>query len=318
MAHSFFHARSLGVLIAGSLLAAAAAGCGDSGGGSSSSEASSSTSGGTGGTGGAGGAGGAGGQAGDVDVAITFEGRVGDKAFDCSQSYAALGTAATEVKLTDFRLYIHDVRLLKAGSGEEVSLALEQDGLWQHESLALLDFEDKSGSCANGTAEVNSAVRGKAPAGDYDGIAFKLGVPFEMNHQDASVAPSPLNLSALFWSWNGGYKFVRVDSAPAAGGDAFNLHLGSTGCVGDNGDVTSCARPNVAEIVLSGFDAATSKIVVDYAAVVAASDLSKNAGAPGCMSGEMDPECGPIFERLGLDIADGSTHPEKQTLFRVE
>jgi uncharacterized repeat protein (TIGR04052 family) len=315
MAHSFFHARSLGILVAGSVLAAAAAGCGDSGGGSSSSEGSSSTS---SGSGGAGGSGGGGGQAGDVDVTITFEGRVGEKVFDCSQSYEALGTAATEVKLIDFRLYIHDVRLRKAGSSEEVPLTLEQDGLWQHESLALLDFEDKSGSCANGTADVNSAVRGKAPAGDYDGIAFKLGVPFELNHQDASVAPSPLNLSGLFWSWNGGYKFVRVDSAPTAGGDAFNLHLGSTGCAGDNGDVTSCARPNVAEIVLSGFDAATSTIVVDYAAVVAASDLSKNTGAAGCMSGETDPECGPIFERLGLDITDGSTHPEKQTLFRVE
>lgn len=75
----------------------------------------------------------------------------------------------------------------------------------------------------------------------------------------------------------------------------------------------------MADIVLTAFDPAKSKIVVDYAAVVAGSDLSKNAGgAPGCMSGPMDPECDPIFQRLGLSVKDASTHPDQQKLFTVE
>lgn len=41
-------------------------------------------------------------------------------------------------------------------------------------------------------------------------------------------------------------------------------------------------------------------------------------GAPGCMSGETDPECAPIFKLLGIDIADGSVHPEAQKLFHME
>jgi uncharacterized repeat protein (TIGR04052 family) len=162
-------------------------------------------------------------------------------------------------------------------------------------------------------------IQAVVPAGEYDGISFKLGVPFELNHADAAVAPSPLNLSALFWSWNGGYKFLRVDSVPVGGGAPFNLHLGSTGCVPAMGEVASCDRPNVAEIVLTGFNPAKNKIIIDYAAVVAASDLSSDmGGAPGCMSGATDPDCEAVFERLGISIKDGSVHPETQTLFHVE
>ena len=144
---------------------------------------------------------------------------------------------------------------------------------------------------------------------------------FDLDHADASTAPSPLNLSGLFWDWNSGYKFLRVDSVPTAGGAPFLLHLGSTACQGNfaDGGISGCDRPNVAEVVLTGFDPAKSKVVVDYAAVVAGSDLSKNeGGAPGCMSGPMDPECDAIFQRLGLSVKDASTHPDQQKLFSVE
>ncbi len=251
---------------------------------------------------------------------IPFEGRVGKTPFTCKATYPGLGTAATEISLVDFRLYIHDVKLHQKG-GADVPVELKQDGLWQYQNLALLDFEDKTGACANGTAEMNGMIHGTVPAGTYDGISFKLGVPFALNHADASTAPSPLNLSGLFWDWNYGYKFLRADAAPAAGGAPFLLHLGSTACQGDfaDGGVSACDRPNVADIVLTGFDPAKNKIVVDYAAVVAGSDLSKNAGgAPGCMSETTDPECEAIFERLGLSVKDASTHPDQQKLFAVE
>jgi len=263
---------------------------------------------------------GGGGSAAMMHVMLPFEGRVGAKTFDCNSDYTGLGTAATDVRISDFRLYVHDVRLHRAG-GDDVPVDLMQDGLWQYKNLALLDFEDKSGHCANGTGPTNTMVHGMVPEGDYDGIAFKLGVPFDLNHADVATAPSPLNLSGLFWSWNGGYKFLRADSVPVAGGGAFNIHLGSTGCMGDppNSSVTSCARPNVVDIHLTGFDPTKNKVVIDYAALVEASDLSQDkGGAPGCMSGQMDPECAPIFERLGIDITDGSMHPETQKFFHVE
>lgn len=331
-----------------SLLAALAllVGCGDdegSGGSTGTTSTSSSSSGssssstggdGGGGDGGGGGGGGDGGSDGgggageggsggtgggdESSIALRFEGRVGADVFSCAETYA-LGTASSEVGISDFRLYIHDIRLHRA-DGDDVPVTLDQDGLWQHQDLVLLDFEDKTGSCANGTEPTNGEVHGTVPQGTYDGLSFKLGVPFALNHGDVAAAPSPLNLSGLFWSWEAGYKFARIDTVPAEGSARFFLHLGSTGCVADtNGAVTECDRSNIAEVVLTGFDPLTATVLVDFAAVVAASDLSTDGGgAPGCMSGPDDPECDAIFERLGIDIADGTLHPEAQELFRVE
>lgn len=285
------------------MVGVAAIGCGDGGG-----------DGDTGG-GGSGGQGGSGPQA----VMIAFEGKVGDKAFDCKASYPGLGTASTEATFSDFRFYVHDVRLHKKDGGD-VPVTLEQDKLWQVDNVALLDFEDKTGACANGTTETNTMVMGKVEAGTYDGVSFRLGVPFELNHGDAATAPSPLNLTALFWSWNSGYKFLRADAMPMGADTAFNVHMGSTGCTADaDGKVTACAQPNVAEIELTGFDPTKSKVVVDLASLLAGNDISKDGGgAPGCMSGLDDPECGPIFTRLGIDPKDASTHPDQQKLFHVE
>lgn len=273
--------------------------------------------GGGGGSGGADGGGGSGGAE-TIAVELQFEGRVRDEVFSCSETYA-VGSASTDVGLNDFRLYIHDVRLRRA-DGEEVPLSLEQDGLWQVQDVALLDFEDRSGTCANGTEETNGVVRGTVPVGDYDGLSFKLGVPFDLNHGDASVAPSPLNLTGLFWSWNDGYKFLRLDSVSTADDKPFLVHIGSTGCVADaGGKVTACDHPNIAEIVFHDIDPLTTKVLVDYAALVSDSDLSASADdIPGCMSDPSDPECLPLFTHLGIDSTDGSPQPDQQSFFRIE
>lgn len=273
--------------------------------------------GGTGGTGGAGATGGTGGGSTQA-VVINFGAMVGDEAFDCAKTFTGLGTKAAEAKITDYRLYVHGVKLV-AKDGGEVPVTLEQDGVWQYQDLALLDFESGSGSCANGTAELNTSIKGTVPAAEYEGIKFTLGVPFELNHADVATAPSPLNLSALFWNWNGGYKFLRIDSVATGAAMSFNLHLGSTDCVDDgSGGVSSCGRPNRPEIELTGKDPLVTKIIVDYGAVIAGSDITADAGgAPGCMSGAADPECAPVFERLGLSVQEGTPLPG-QTLFHFE
>lgn len=254
-------------------------------------------------------------------VTVTFAAKVSGAPFACGTTYEGLGADATKATLTDFRVYVHALRLVDGD--KETPVALDQDGVWQYEDLALLDFEDKKGGCSNGTTETNVTVRGTVPMGTkHDAVRFKLGVPFALNHADAATAPSPLNLSALFWNWQGGHKFVRIDATPEGAMKPFNLHLGSTGCDGDpaSGGVTACTNPNVAEIELTGFDAASKTIVVDYGALVATTKLAgpDGGGASGCMSGKTDPECGPIFERLGLDLATGKPKLGAQAAFKVE
>ncbi|MEM8505850.1 MAG: MbnP family copper-binding protein [Cyanobacteria bacterium P01_D01_bin.1] len=142
-------------------------------------------------------------------VTIQFEGTVGDEAFACGETYQ-LGTAESMVTPLDFRFYVSEVALLDA-EGNEVPLVLEQDNLWQHQNVALIDFEDKTGACANGTTQTRGQVVGAVPPGEYNGLKFTLGVPFALNHIDSTLAPSPLNLTSMWWNWNFGYKFARFD-----------------------------------------------------------------------------------------------------------
>jgi len=143
-------------------------------------------------------------------VRLQFQGVVGDEVFSCESTYTGLGRMDSTVAVTDFRLYVSDVSLINE-AGDRIPVTLEQDGMWQYENVALLDFEDRSGNCANGTPATRTEVVGTVPAGTYTGVEFTLGVPFDLNHNDATLAPSPLNLTSMWWNWQGGYKFVRVD-----------------------------------------------------------------------------------------------------------
>lgn len=54
-----------------------------------------------------------------------------------------------------------------------------------------------AGSCDVGNEAINATVEGMVPAAEYTGVVFKMGVPFELNHNDTTLAPSPLNLTGL-------------------------------------------------------------------------------------------------------------------------
>lgn len=238
---------------------------------------------------------------GSTDVTLTFQGVVGGEPARCGGVYSGIGTTASELTLADFRLYVHDVRLVTE-DGREVPVDLEQDGVWQYENVALLDFENADG-CEAGTTETRTVVVGVADdPGPFAGVRFRLGVPFELNHADASTAPPPLNLTSLFWNWRGGYKFFRMDGRTTGQPMGYGVHLGSTACDGDaRGNVTTCGNPNRPEIVLDGFDPEVGEIQVDLAALLSGSDVDSDLGGmPGCLSGVDDMDCAPIFEGFGI------------------
>ncbi len=249
-------------------------------------------------------------------VEVRFEAVVGAMPFSCGSAFAGVGMGSSAWTPLDFRFYVHDVQLVPE-SGAPVPVTLEQDGTWQHRNVALLDFENASGTCVNGTMLTNDRVRGRvaAPAGTrWTGLRFKLGVPQDLNHQNPAAAPSPLNLSTLFWAWQSGYKFVRIDGR--SGANAVNIHIGSTGCTGNAmmGTVT-CTEPNRPEVTLTGFDPTRNAVVADLARLVATTDVSRDmGGAPGCMSGLTDPECRTILPTLGIPMGGA---PAPQTFFRV-
>ena len=236
-------------------------------------------------------------------VRIDVRAVVGALPFACGTVFHDLGTTHTDWTPADFRFYVHDVRLVTA-AGAEVAVALDEDGTWQHAGVALLDFEDGTGGCTGGTTATRARITGTAPVGTYQGLRLRIGVPFAQDHGDVSVAPSPLDVSGLFWSWAAGYKFLKIDGTSTGVPTGYNIHLGSTGCTADaSGHVTSpCANPNVVDVDLPRFDPTTQAVVADLAALVAGANLDANAPGtpPGCMSALMDPDCAPLFSALGL------------------
>ncbi len=279
------------------------------------------------------------------DVTLTFALKAGDAAVACAQKIA-LGAAATEVEILDARAYISNLRVITEG-GEEIPVTLTQDGVWQYETVTLLDFENATGAC-QGTPETNTQIIGETEAdGTITGVAFTVGVPEELNHLDAAMAASPMNVTEMWWAWLFGYKFMKIDlltnampmemSAEASteettpseghgGGSAENawfIHLGSTGCVG--ADLVfppddSCANPNRMDVRLD-LDPSTNTIVLDLEQLLARTDVSRSLKLEptGCMSETTDPDCLALFTTgFGLSLKDGQQLVESPRFFRVE
>jgi uncharacterized repeat protein (TIGR04052 family) len=242
-----------------------------------------------------------------VPVLLRFRADVNGAPFQCGTAYAAVGTTRASIVASDFRFYIHDVRLVTA-AGDTVRAALKPEAPWADADVALLDFEDGTQSCRNGTPERREHVVVLAPPGRYRGVAFTLGVPFARNHGDLAASPPPLSLSQLFWAWQSGHKFLRIDMRASQGDSAATpwvIHLGSTGCVLPDSTAKSpvrCLHPNRAEVALAGFDPAADVVVADLGRLLARSDVRQNQPrtAMGCMSGEEDRDCGGLFASLGL------------------
>jgi uncharacterized repeat protein (TIGR04052 family) len=267
-------------------------------------------------------------------VVVRFAAQVNGQPFACGQSYAGVGSTRSTITPSDFRFYVSEVALVDE-AGRAVPVTLVQDGVWQVDNIALLDFENGTGPCRNGTTGMNTEVRGSVAAGRYVGLRFTLGVPFARNHGDPTVAPSPLNLTAMFWNWQGGYKFVKFDTAtsgqpatvappdPRGGGNAsgFSVHLGSTLCASPSRTdppKAECANPNRVTVAFDRFDAARQVVVADIGAVLAGANVDVNAPntAPGCMSFLNDADCPPVMAAFGLAYG-GIAAPGPQRFFTV-
>jgi uncharacterized repeat protein (TIGR04052 family) len=265
----------------------------------------------------------------DAPVTIAFVPEIAGKAFSCSETYAGLGALSADVQVLDFRFYVSEAALI-AADGSLHPIALEQDGAWQSGPVALIDFEDGAGSCTNGTPQTDVTLRGTAPDRDYVGLAFEIGVPFDLNHGDTTLAPAPLDLTAMFWNWRGGYKFVKFEVSPvgaggmsgAVAGDAgWFLHLGSTLCAAPEPTIAptaACGNPNRVAVRFDAFDPATNVVVIDPAPVLAAVDLTTNVPdtSPGCMSSPDDLDCATVLPRLGLPFGDHPALPQELATVR--
>lgn len=252
-------------------------------------------------------------------VTIPFRATVGGEPFACGTTFAGVGTTSETIDPLDFRLYVYDVALLDA-SGASTPVDLEQDREWQYENVALLDFEDGTGSCATGSPNRNDQIVGTAPEGDYTGVSFMVGIPPELNHIDAATAPAPLNDTGLWWAWTSGYKFARIDVATTVN-PSFFFHLGATDCTADDAGDYSCMLDNVAPVTLD-LDLTANVVAIDLLDFYADNDLNAEVDyvtdfVSGCMAFPGDPECDGLMPKFGLPW-EGVQDPPAQSFFTVE
>lgn len=265
------------------------------------------------------------------NVIVPFTAQVNGTTFTCGTTYKGVGNAVTDsYQISDFRFYIHNLRLKDHYDNKLYPVELKQDGKWQYNNIALLDFEN---GCVNGTSNVNTQVTFNLPSGkntsDFKGMCFTLGLPFTENHADPASAPAPINITGMLWSWTTGRKFIRVDGIgdPTGLKTSFHVHLGSTGCsdVNKQGKQPDapCTYANTPEICLNDFVINQHTIVADVGKILKNSNVAYNTpnSASGCMSGNSDPECQPMFPLLGLDFIynDGAnpaiTFPKQEQVF---
>jgi uncharacterized repeat protein (TIGR04052 family) len=251
-----------------------------------------------------------------IPASLNFDLRLGEQSVECAGKYENIGDPGVTFTVTDARFYVHGVELLDTqGVGHPLLLDATN---FQGDGIALLDFEDGCGP--DGTTETNTTVTGTVSAGDFEAVRFTLGVPVESNFIDLAEASAPLDVTGMFWTWQNGYKFFKLDgSSPAREGgiNPFFIHLGSAGCPGDNSQAPpsdTCSAPNRVTYEIPDFSPDQSTIVAELGDVLATSDLGFNTDGtgPGCMSELSDPECSTILPRMGASDA------ENQLLFHAE
>lgn len=257
-------------------------------------------------------------DAGTRSVQIVFDARIGNQSVSCGNTYVGVGAMNNQIRLRDLRFFVSEVRLLSS-QGLAVPVTLDEDGLWQGQGVALLDFEDGSADCSDsGNPNVNFAIRGTVPDDrEYNGIEFTLGIPDDLNHQDSATAPPPFNIPSMWWNWRGGYKFIRIDveTDQAAPNNVWNAHLGSTGCTSPSPQdppSSPCTRPNRPTYSFGVFDPEADTVVLDLGMMYNTVDLTADTmGTPsGCMSNPAEPnDCDQLFSNLGLDFATGGAAP---------
>jgi len=248
-------------------------------------------------------------------VSIRFAARASGQPYSCERASAK---TVGESTITGFALFVHDAVLISV-DGERVPVVLDDDGIWQSGGVALLDFEDGTGVCKNGTADVRTVVTGTVAAGGKEvaGLEFSIGVPFALNHQDPSKARAPLTGTRMHWSWRGGYKFLRLDGVSAEG-RGFRIHIGSTGCEGRITDISSCKRPNLARVSLALFDPAADTVVIDLDRFFAERLRTAESASPDCMAAADEPGCGSVFKALGLGLESGVPEGRASLFVRQE
>lgn len=216
---------------------------------------------------------------------ITFSPTLENQAFQCDKEYVLDND---QWKLSQFYFYISQVSLQ------------DTQGNWQSHSLKNTPLQSRNvallGQSCRDTQKGNWQLLFEEPLvlSDFKKIKFSLGIPFELNHLNPLTQESPLNDSTMFWVWQTGHKFIRLEMDSER--DDWVFHLGSTGCKSPSvmrSPSKACLYPNLYSFEVEISE--THPLIFDLSILTQGFSLSSKAS---CQSEHENTYCQSIFNNL--------------------
>ncbi len=221
-----------------------------------------------------------------VEFMLTFDG----KPLTCDETFDKEGL---QWQLRAFQFYVSDVTLngqdaqLKNASGNPAPAAMlgtrcSGDGRW---TMAMEPID---------TSESGA-------------LSFMIGLPFEINHQNPLHAEEPLNHSDMFWTWQLGHKFIRMDIRAQSEESANNwaFHLGSIGCDAASSmraPAEACAHPNTFTVTLDDYQSG-KPVYFQLDKLISGAQILENGN---CMGDPDDLACAPLIQTLKSEQIESS------------
>lgn len=137
-------------------------------------------------------------------------------------------------------------------------------------------------------------------------MSFLLGLPFELNHGNPLLAEEPLNHSDMFWTWQLGHKFIRMDVSSEVSEEKtehWAFHLGSIGCDSASSmraPAESCAHANTFEVMITDFKP-NLPVYIHVDRLIENAQLTQD----NCMGNPDDEACVPLLKNLAAESQGG-------------
>lgn len=193
--------------------------------------------------------------------------------------------------VSQFQFFVSNIEFKnKQGQWHQPALSVTPE---QMENIALLGNVCQSAEAGNWQLKFANNIN----FDDVNTIRFSLGVPFEQNHLNPLTQASPLNVSSMFWVWQTGHKFARIEMKSEF--DDWLFHLGSTGCKSPSvmrSPSDACLYPNLYTMEFTFID--SKKIVFDLANLLGDLKLSMDSS---CQSEHDNTACQQLFSHLNQE-----------------
>lgn len=209
---------------------------------------------------------------------VAFSLQFQDKKISCKQP------AVQGMELSQFWFYLSQIKLQVNGKWRDITLPKTK---WQHNNVALIGQH-----CSDNIEKNWQLTLNKDELVDGEKLAFSIAVPFELNHQNPLQAQSIFDNGNMFWTWQQGYKSLRLDLKSDKAGWAY--HIGAVGCKSPSvvrAPTKPCRILNHVNVEFVSFDI-NKPIRINLARIIEGITLSKSTR---CLSMPTQNSCGQLM-----------------------